>query len=116
MIRTQLMLASAAAFAFALMLGPLDDPRAYHWHLEDGYAVLDRQPNGDCVYLGEQGCSIHERAPSICRRFDCRVLVLLTPQDVQQRRVQENPQMAAVYEAGRQRLHTLSTAAAGSTK
>lgn len=35
-------------------------------------AVLKRQPNGDCVYLGENGCTIHDRAPSVCRVFDCR--------------------------------------------
>lgn len=90
-----------------VFLGPRDDPRAYRWHLEDGYPVLDRQPGGECVYLTPQGCGIHERAPEICRRMDCRVLVLLTPPDVQARRSQENPQMAAVYAAGRERLPTL---------
>lgn len=34
--------------------------------------ILDRLPNGDCVYLGENGCTIHERAPRACRMFDCR--------------------------------------------
>lgn len=34
--------------------------------------VLKRKPNGDCVYLGEAGCTIHDRAPVICKTFDCR--------------------------------------------
>jgi Fe-S-cluster containining protein len=34
--------------------------------------VLKRKPNGDCTYLGENGCTIHDRAPTICRVFDCR--------------------------------------------
>jgi hypothetical protein len=36
--------------------------------------VLKRLPGGDCVYLdrGVGGCIIHDRAPAICREFDCR--------------------------------------------
>ena len=34
--------------------------------------ILDRLPNGDCFYLGPDGCTIHERAPSACRDYDCR--------------------------------------------
>jgi Fe-S-cluster containining protein len=90
-----------------IFLGPRDDPGAYRWHVEDGYAVLDRTASGECVYLTPKGCSIHGRAPEICRRMDCRVLFLLTPAEVQQRRCQENPQMASVYEAGRRRLPSL---------
>jgi len=91
-----------------VMLGPSDDPRAYRWHVEDGYAVLDRQSNGDCVYLTDRGCSMHDRAPSICRRFDCRVLFLTTPEEIRQRRIRENPQMAEVYLAGSARADTLT--------
>ena len=29
-----------------------------------------------CVYLGDAGCTIHERAPYVCRKFDCRVRFL----------------------------------------
>lgn len=90
-----------------IFLGPGDDPRAYRWHVEDGYAVLDQQPNGDCIYLTKRGCGIHGAAPSICRRMDCRILVLMTPAETQARRSVENPQMACVYAAGLERLHTL---------
>jgi uncharacterized protein len=38
--------------------------------------MLARKDNGECVYLGEKGCTIHNRAPWVCRRFDCRKLVL----------------------------------------
>lgn len=30
--------------------------------------------NGDCVYLGPHGCTIHDRVPYACRIFDCRQL------------------------------------------
>jgi Fe-S-cluster containining protein len=34
--------------------------------------ILKRKPNGECIYLGKNGCSIHDRAPAVCRVFDCR--------------------------------------------
>ena len=37
--------------------------------------VLQQKPNGDCVYLTPAGCSIWERAPVVCRVFDCRKYV-----------------------------------------
>ena len=97
-----------------VFLGPADDPKAFAWHAEviDGlrYAVLDRQADGACVYLTATGCGIHGAAPAICRRMDCRVLVLTTESADQQRRIAENPQMAAIYSAGNDRLDTLRAA------
>lgn len=40
---------------------------------EHGHA-LQHKPEGGCVYVGEAGCTIHGRAPAICRVFDCRQL------------------------------------------
>ena len=34
--------------------------------------ILKRKPNGDCIYLGAHGCTIHDRAPAVCKVFDCR--------------------------------------------
>ena len=34
--------------------------------------MLQHKPNGDCIYLGDSGCTIHDRAPKACRDFDCR--------------------------------------------
>lgn len=87
-----------------VVLGPRDDPAAYRWHVEDGYAVLDRRADGACVYLGDAGCSIHGAAPEICKRMDCRALVRVTPQEQQTVRAAANPQMALVYRAGAARL------------
>jgi hypothetical protein len=39
-----------------------------------GARMLAHKANGDCFYLGENGCSIHERAPLLCRSADCRSL------------------------------------------
>lgn len=79
----------------------------YAWHAEGSDKVVDRKPSGECVYLNAQGCSVHADAPDICRRFDCRVLFLTTDKTRRRQRVEENPTMRAVYEAGKKRIHTL---------
>jgi Fe-S-cluster containining protein len=85
------------------MLGPQDDPRAFKWHEEGGYAVLDRKDNGDCIYL-DNGCSIYGHAPLICQRMDCRELYKRTDPETRARRGKENPQMIRIYEAAEQRM------------
>jgi Fe-S-cluster containining protein len=35
--------------------------------------ALAHKTNGDCLYLGAAGCTIHSRRPQVCRSFDCRV-------------------------------------------
>lgn len=42
---------------------------------EHGLA-LKHKPEGGCWYVTDQGCSIHERAPAICRHFDCRKMLV----------------------------------------
>jgi hypothetical protein len=37
-----------------------------------GALMIAHKPNGECVYLKDGGCSIHDRAPSLCRIADCR--------------------------------------------
>lgn len=37
-------------------------------------AALAKRADGACVYLGADGCTIHDRAPSLCRSFDCKRL------------------------------------------
>ena len=41
-----------------------------------GALMIAHKPNGDCIYLTEKGCRIHDRAPSLCRSADCRSLAL----------------------------------------
>ena len=36
--------------------------------------MLAHKPNGDCIYLYDTGCSIHNMAPSLCKSADCRAL------------------------------------------
>jgi len=43
----------------------------------DGDLVLQRRADGACVHLGEQGCTVYEHRPSVCRTFDCRVFAAM---------------------------------------
>lgn len=53
-----------------------DDPTQFDTRpMGNGMIALKEQANGDCIYLGADGCTIHERAPMMCRRFDCRDMV-----------------------------------------
>jgi Fe-S-cluster containining protein len=65
--------------------------------------VLRHHPNGDCVYLGESGCSIWDRAPLICRVFDCRRQYA----ELAARFGAKGVQMNDVLRAGRERLHSI---------
>lgn len=61
----------------AIRLLPEDDPSQYQTVPHDwmpGQLMLDHKKNGDCIYLGETGCTIHDRKPLMCREMDCRTL------------------------------------------
>jgi hypothetical protein len=52
-----------------------DDPSQYQTETHPnfpGRAVIAHKPTGECIYLNDTGCSIHDRAPAHCREFDCR--------------------------------------------
>lgn len=61
----------------AVRLLPEDDAATYrteaHPYLP-GELMLAHGPGGNCIYLGPDGCSIHDCAPSLCRSADCREL------------------------------------------
>jgi uncharacterized protein len=45
------------------------------WHpltKDRAISILKQKPNGDCIYVGPFGCTIHAKRPLICREFDCR--------------------------------------------
>ena len=49
----------------------------------DDYGTLDvfgdhflpNKLNGDCAYVTDEGCSIYEKRPQVCRDYDCRVFL-----------------------------------------
>jgi hypothetical protein len=58
--------------------------------------ALAHKPNGDCVYLGPRGCTIHARRPSLCRIFDCRLFYL---QEAAKPRRERRRELAARFKA-----------------
>jgi hypothetical protein len=69
--------------------------------------VLKRRPDGACIYLGEDGCTIHARAPAICRVFDCRRFYLRLSRVSRRAGLRTGLLGRDVIEAGRERLKTL---------
>jgi hypothetical protein len=84
-----------------------DEYEKYPWHWENNQRILDRKPDGTCVNLTPSGCGVHGLAPDICKRMDCRVLFLVTPKTQRRIRIEQNPSMRDVYDAGKKRQDTL---------
>ena len=63
----------------AIRLTEEDNPADYmtdpHPYIPNAL-MLAHKKNGDCIYLNESGCSLHDHAPSLCRSADCRSLAL----------------------------------------
>lgn len=66
--------------------------------------ALRRQPNGDCVYLAESGCSIHGRAPHVCQRFDCRELFLKSDRGGRRQAIKSGKIPKVLFDKGREML------------
>ena len=73
-------------------------------------AVLQRGKTGECIYLGRDGCTIHDRAPAICRAFDCRHLFLSKTRAERLALAISGVVSNEVFSAGRKRLKTLDLA------
>ena len=50
-----------------------DKPSRFKKRLVDGRYELRKGKDGNCIYLGEKGCTIQHRKPLTCRLYDCRV-------------------------------------------
>ena len=65
----------------AIRLMPYDDKTLYktepHFFMR-GEVMLAHKKNGDCYYLGANGCTIHDTKPAQCKTFDCRTLASIT--------------------------------------
>ena len=89
-----------------------DDLQRYDHQIIDvpgqgAVAVLKHRPNGDCVYLDDNGCTIHGHAPFMCRIFDCRRWYQGHTRSQRRKMIAGSPLTRHVFDAGRQRLHTL---------
>jgi hypothetical protein len=64
--------------------------------------ALQRRPNGECVYLAENGCSIHGRAPHICQKFDCRELFLNSDRAGRRAAIKSGKLPKSLFDRGRE--------------
>lgn len=69
---------------------------------ETVFRILKSNPDGTCVHLGPQGCSIYEQRPEVCRAYDCRKQFLIMSRN--ERRQFKNSQ---IWDEARKRLPTL---------
>jgi Fe-S-cluster containining protein len=84
-------------------------------HPEDGDDItayetermLKRTAENNCIYLGPEGCTIHDRAPVICREFDCRRMFKMLSRKERRRAIKIGFMDQEVLAAGRERVHTL---------
>jgi len=40
---------------------------------DEELVILKQRPNGDCILLGEKGCTVWPNHPAMCKKYDCRV-------------------------------------------
>jgi hypothetical protein len=88
---------------------PRDDPSQYQTAMcytpgKVPYLVLDRHANGDCIYLGPDGCTIWHRAPSACREFDCRNTFMNSDRQGRKLAVKHGLMPKAIFDRGRELL------------
>ena len=69
--------------------------------------ILKKGPDGNCIYLGEGGCTIYERRPAICRTFDCRDWFRRTTRTQRRILVKRGLADQAILDRGRELLPTL---------
>ena len=65
--------------------------------------ALAHKPNGDCIYLGDSGCTIHGRHPAVCRAFDCRRFfldMLRRPRTERRRNMRDVARFQETFEIG----------------
>ena len=79
-----------------------DDPATYQTEMgSSSRPILAKKPGTtDCVYLGDGGCTIHDRAPAMCRVFDCGKYFALLSRTERLQRVKRRPGLAEVFKQG----------------
>lgn len=78
--------------------------------LEGERLALASKPNGECIYLDDHGCTIHDRAPLLCRLFDCRRFFARYSRAERRQLVKTGMVDAELFDEGRRRLDTLTAA------
>lgn len=85
-----------------------DDISQYKHSIVDGVPMVNKV-DGHCVYLIDGKCSIWDRAPFMCRLFDCRLWYLSKTRAERRRLVKSGHADREVFDAGRARLDSLDS-------
>ena len=88
------------------------------WVIIDGKPItrsLRRNPDGSCVYLGPNGCTIHDRVPHVCRRFDCREVFAKSDRAKRRQMIKSGQFPKAIFVKGREMLEWSREHQAGGT-
>jgi Fe-S-cluster containining protein len=90
-------------------IGPHDDAAQYQTATcytpgAPPYLILDRRDNGECVYLGAEGCTIWHRAPQACRAFDCREYFASKSRNERRDLMKRDSATGPLFERGRELL------------
>lgn len=70
--------------------------------------MLDHKPNGDCIYLGEAGCTIYDDRPVLCRAFDCRRQFLMLTKRMREVYIKAGFTTGREFEEGKKRQWSLT--------
>ncbi|EGC0267534.1 YkgJ family cysteine cluster protein [Salmonella enterica] len=73
-----------------------------------GVRMLAHDAERNCVYLGEGGCTIHGRAPALCREFDCRKMAKRLGHTRARKLAKKGMVDMTVIRMGMLRMHTLT--------
>lgn len=64
--------------------------------------MLAKKDNGECIYLGNSGCTIHDRSPTICQTFDCGKMFKAFPLKMRAKLLEAGMVSKEVMDMGRQ--------------
>ncbi|MCU7830318.1 MAG: YkgJ family cysteine cluster protein [Candidatus Thiodiazotropha sp. (ex Myrtea sp. 'scaly one' KF741663)] len=71
-----------------------------HYFQSNELMVAHKEDDGSCVYLTDEGCSVHHDKPAACAAFDCRLLA----RGVSFSRASSSPGLLAVWQKGKELL------------
>lgn len=73
--------------------------------LNTEFRILRIKDNGDCTYLGENGCTIYDRRPYMCRIYDCRAQSQMYTRKERKQLVKEKSMDPAILKRGAILIH-----------
>ena len=99
----------------AIVLHPEDgdDPTQYktinavHPFSGKPIQMLAKGPDGNCIYMGEGGCTIYERRPAVCRSFSCAALYERYGAKQCQKMIEQGTVNKEVVDMGRKKLKSM---------